>query len=159
MVREARMKTRTREAQAFRRPDAGITLVEMMVVLVIIAVVAALVVPNVMGRPEQARIAAAHTDMRAIASALEMYRLDNRVYPTTQQGLEALVTRPTIQPVPPNWHADGYLAQLPADPWGNRYVYTRPAAGGRFEIVSLGADGEEGGEEAASDIRYSEVRR
>ncbi|MFN4100961.1 MAG: prepilin-type N-terminal cleavage/methylation domain-containing protein, partial [Pararhodobacter sp.] len=75
------MKTRTREAQAFRRPDAGITLVEMMVVLVIIAVVAALVVPNVMGRPEQARIAAAHTDMRAIASALEMYRLDNRVYP------------------------------------------------------------------------------
>lgn len=153
------MKTSNRQKRAFRRPDAGITLVEMMVVLVIIAVVAALVVPNVMGRPEQARVAAANTDMRAIASALELYRLDNRAYPTTQQGLEALVTRPLIQPAPPNWHADGYLAQLPLDPWGNPYLYSSPAAGGRFEIVSLGADGQEGGEGAASDIRFSEIRR
>lgn len=153
------MKTGFRRQSAFRRPDAGITLVEMMVVLVIIAVVAALVVPNVMGRPEQARVAAAHTDMRSIASALELYRLDNRSYPTTQQGLEALVTRPVLRPAPPNWHEDGYLSQLPADPWGNPYIYTGPAAGGRFEIVSLGADGQEGGEGAASDIRFSEVRR
>jgi general secretion pathway protein G len=150
------LKGRTRPRA---RRDAGITLVEMMVVLVIIAVVAALVVPNVMGRPEQARIAAAHTDMRAIASALELYRLDNRAYPTTQQGLEALVTRPETRPVPPNWHTEGYLSQLPADPWGNPYRYTSPAPDGRFELVSLGANGQEGGEGADADIRYSEIRR
>ena len=153
------MKVQNREILASRKREAGITLVEMMIVLVIIAVVAALVVPNVMGRPEQARIAAAHTDLRAIGAALELYRLDNRAYPTTQQGLEALVTRPASPPVPPNWHSDGYLSQLPSDPWGNPYIYTLPASHGRFELVSLGADGREGGEGPDSDLRYSEIRR
>jgi general secretion pathway protein G len=153
------MNTANHRQRVRAHHEAGITLVEMMVVLVIIAVVAALVVPNVMGRPDQARIAAAHTDMRAIAAALEMYRLDNRTYPTTQQGLQALVTRPQSQPIPPNWHPDGYLSQLPLDPWGTPYVYISPATGGRFELVSLGADGEEGGEGVNADLRYSEIRR
>ena len=108
------------------RRDSGVTLIEMMVVLVIIAIVAALIVPNVIGRPDEARVTVARTDVRTIAASLEMYRLDNRVYPATSQGLEALVSRPTSPPEPPNWAAGGYLPQLPVDPWGNAYVYRAP---------------------------------
>lgn len=124
----------------------------MMVVLVIIAIVAALVVPNVIGRPDEARATAARADIRTIAATLEMYRLDNRAYPTTAQGLQALVSRPTTPPLPPNWSAGGYLPQLPSDPWGNPYVYRSPGQGKPYELISLGADGAPGGEGVDADI-------
>ena len=128
------------------------TLIETMVVLVIMAVVAALIVPNVIGRPDEARATVAATDIRTIASALEVYRLDNGSYPTTEQGLMALVKKPTARPEPVNWHTEGYLPQLPSDPWGNPYVYQSPASEGPFEIVSLGSDGKPGGDGASADL-------
>ena len=140
-------------AQARRRdPQAGVTLIEMMVVLVIIAVVAAVIVPNVIGRPDEARVTVARTDIRTIASALELYRLDNRTYPTTAQGLEALVEKPTASPVPPNWVAGGYLSAVPTDPWGAPYLYRAPGESGPFDLVSLGADGRPGGSGVDADI-------
>lgn len=137
---------------AARSHESGITLIEMMVVLVIIAVVAALIVPNVIGRPDEARATVAATDIRTISSALEVYRLDNGAYPTTEQGLMALVKKPTTRPEPANWHGEGYLPQLPVDPWGNPYVYQSPAADSPFEVKSLGADAKPGGEGAAADL-------
>lgn len=137
-------------------PEAGVTLVEMMIVLVIIALIAAMIVPNVMGRPDQARVTVAQADIRTIGSALKMYRLDNRVYPTTEQGLEALVTRPTRAPEPPNWHEDGYLGQVPADPWGRPYVFRSPGETGDFDLISYGADGEQGGEGVDADISHAD---
>ena len=128
-----------------------------MVVLVIIAIVAALVVPNVIGRPDEARVTVAQTDVRSIAASLEMYRLDNRTYPATAQGLEALVTRPVSPPTPPNWSAGGYLAQVPVDPWGNPYVYRAPGEAGPYDLISLGADGRPGGEGFDADIRAGEA--
>jgi general secretion pathway protein G len=153
------MSNRERSArnQAVRRGarcrDSGVTLIEMMVVLVIIAVVAALIVPNVIGRPDEARVTVARTDVGTIAASLEMYRLDNRVYPATAQGLEALVTRPSSPPAAPNWASGGYLPQVPVDPWGNPYVYRAPGADGPYELLSLGADGKPGGEGVDADIR------
>jgi general secretion pathway protein G len=136
-----------------RQPDAGVTLIEMMIVLVIIGVVAALIVPNVIGRPDQARVAVADADLRAIAASLEMYRLDNRTYPTERQGLRALAERPTDPPVPVLWPAGGYLPAVPVDPWGNPYYYVIPRDGAAFEVGSHGADGAPGGEGLAADIR------
>ena len=135
-----------------RYPEAGVTLIEMMVVLVIIAIVAGLIVPNVIGRPDEARATVARTDLRTIAASLEMYRLDNRGYPTTAQGLAALVERPSSPPVPPNWSDGGYLPQLPADPWGNPYVYRAPGDDAAYDLTSLGADGQPGGEGIDADI-------
>lgn len=135
-----------------RRSDSGVTLVEMMVVLVIIAIVAVMIVPNVIGRPDQARVTVTRTDLKTIAGALEMYRLDNRRYPTTRQGLEALVSRPTDVPRPPNWHPGGYLAEVPRDAWGNPYVYAASGDSGGFELASLGADGKPGGDGVDSDL-------
>lgn len=135
-----------------RQPDAGVTLIEMIVVLVIIGLVAAMVVPNVIGRPDEARVTVAQSDIRSIASALELYRLDNRTYPTTTQGLDALVTKPVAPPEPPNWVADGYLAALPSDPWGNPYLYRSPGDTGAYDLVSLGADGQLGGDGVDADI-------
>jgi general secretion pathway protein G len=137
-----------------RRRDAGVTLIEMMIVLVIIGIVAALVVPNVIGRPDQARVTVAQADLRTIAASLEMYRLDNRTYPTTQQGLSALAQRPVDSPVPPNWGPDSYLPRVPVDPWGNPFIYRQPASEGArgFDLISLGADGAPGGEGVDGDI-------
>lgn len=137
-----------------RHSDSGVTLIEMMVVLVIIGIVASLVVPQVMGRPDQARVAVAGADMRTIASSLEMYRLDNRTYPTTAQGLSALAAPPAQAPLPVNWAPGGYLPQVPADPWGNPYVYQSPGQNGPYELMSLGADSAPGGEGVDADIRY-----
>lgn len=139
-----------------RHPESGVTLIEMMVVLVIIAVVAALIVPNVIGRPDEARVTVARTDVRTIASSLEMYRLDNRTYPATSQGLDALVNRPSAPPTPVNWASGGYLGQLPMDPWGNPYVYRSPGQASGFELQSLGADGQPGGEGVDADIVYGD---
>lgn len=135
-----------------RNSEAGVTLIEMMVVLVIIAVVAAMVVPNVIGRPDAARVTVAETDIRSIASALELYRLDNRTYPTTAQGLAALVQEPVSTPVPPNWAAEGYLGEVPVDPWSTPYVYASPGRDGPYDLISLGSDGAPGGEGNAADI-------
>lgn len=143
----------------FTGPEAGVTLVEMMVVLVIIAVVAGLVVPNVMDRPQQARLTAAATDLRTVASALELYRLDNRRYPTTRQGLAALVQPPSSGPQPVAWSPGGYLPASPADPWGAAFVYEAADDGQSFTLASLGADSEPGGEGANADITLAQVRQ
>jgi general secretion pathway protein G len=138
--------------QKRRDGAAGVTLIEMMVVLVIIAVVAAMVVPNVIGRPDEARVTVAQTDLRSIAGALELYRLDNRIYPTTAQGLAALVARPSIAPEPVSWASGGYLTVMPQDPWGAGYIYKSPGDTGRFDLISLGADGQPGGDGVNADI-------
>jgi general secretion pathway protein G len=132
--------------------DSGITLVEMIVVLAIIAIVAGLIIPNVIGRPDQARATVATADMQSISSALKIYRLDNKGYPSTAQGLAALVEKPTSTPQPRNWHPEGYLGQLPLDPWGNAYVYRSPGVSGGFDLMSLGADSKQGGEGLDADI-------
>ena len=153
--RSAARRSAARRSAAHRRVrDAGVTLIEMMVVLVIIGIVAALVVPNVIGRPDEARVAVATADLRTIAASLEMYRLDNRSYPTTEQGLSALIARPDLAPVPANWMAGGYLPNLPVDPWGNPYLYVAPGEAGPFQITSLAADEAPGGNGVAADIVY-----
>ncbi|KMN11519.1 type II secretion system major pseudopilin GspG [Pseudomonas helleri] len=131
----------------------GFTLIEIMVVVVIIGVLGAIVVPQFMSRPDQAKVTAAHTDIQAISTALEMYRLDTFNYPSTQQGLEALVTRPTGTPLAKNWNPQGYLKSLPVDPWGTPYQYLNPGThSAGYDLFSFGADGVQGGEGFATDI-------
>lgn len=135
-----------------RSPMAGVTLIEMMIVLVIIGIVAALIVPNVIGRPDEARRAVAVADLRTIAASLEIYRLDNRSYPTTLQGLAALSAKPTDPPEPVNWADGGYLPMVPMDPWGAAYIYKQPGDNAAFDLLTYGADGAPGGEGTAADI-------
>ena len=123
-----------------------------MVVIVILGILAALVVPNIMGRPDEARVSAAKSDIQAISNALNLYKLDNYSYPSTDQGLEALISKPAGSPEAKNWNPDGYLAKMPKDGWGNDYLYLSPGAHGRFDLYSLGADGREGGEGVDQDI-------
>jgi general secretion pathway protein G len=132
--------------------NAGFTLIEVMVVVVILSILAAIVIPRIMDRPDQARIVKAKQDIRALESALNLYKLDNFNYPTTDQGLDALVRKPTIVPEPPNWKSGGYLDRLPKDPWGNDYQYISPGQNGEIDLYSLGADGQLGGESTSSDI-------
>ncbi|MCK9503783.1 MAG: type II secretion system major pseudopilin GspG [Porticoccaceae bacterium] len=134
------------------KKQSGFTLIEIMVVVVIIGVLGALIVPSIMGRADDARITAAKSDLRAIGNALSLYRLDNFNYPSTDQGLDALITRPGDQSEAPNWNPDGYLKKLPKDPWGRAYIYISPGSHGAFDLYSLGADGREGGEGKAADI-------
>lgn len=128
----------------------GFTLIELMVVLVIIGVLAALIVPNVLDRADDARSTAARTDVNNLVQSLKLYRLDNQRYPTAEQGLAALLTKPATNPVPPNWRP--YLDKLPADPWGRPYVYMNPGVHGEIDVLSLGADGQPGGEGKNADI-------
>jgi general secretion pathway protein G len=128
------------------------TLIEVMVVIAILAVLAALIVPKVMSRPDEARVVAARQDIASLLQALKLYRLDNLRYPTTEQGLAALVTRPSLAPVPPNWKPGGYLERLPRDPWGNPYQYLNPGLRGEVDVFSFGADGVAGGEGFDADI-------
>jgi general secretion pathway protein G len=130
----------------------GFTLIEVMVVIVILGILAALIVPKVMSRPDEARIAATRQDIGSIIQALKLYKLDNMRYPTTEQGLEALVKKPTSAPIPPNWKGNGYLEKLPKDPWGNRYQYLQPGLRGDIDVISTGADGTAGGEGSDADI-------
>jgi general secretion pathway protein G len=134
------------------RAARGFTLIEIMVVVAILGILAALVVPKIMGRPDEARIVAAKQDIAAIKQALNLYRLDNTRYPTTDQGLQALVERPTSGPIPGNWKSGGYLERLPKDPWGAPYQYLSPGVRGEIDIFSLGADGATGGEGNDADI-------
>ena len=128
----------------------GFTLIELMVVLLIIGVLAALIVPNVLDRADDARVTAAKTDVTNLMQALKLYRLDNQRYPAAEQGLQALLTRPAAGPAPGNWRP--YLDQLPKDPWGQPYIYLNPGIKGEVEVMSYGADGQSGGEGRNADI-------
>ncbi len=134
-------------ARALRR---GFTLIELMVVLVIIGVLAALIVPNVIGRADDARTTAARTDVNNLMQALKLYRLDNQRYPTAEQGLQALLTRPTSGPPASNWKP--YVEKLPNDPWGRPYQFMNPGIKGEIDVLSFGADGQPGGEGNNADI-------
>jgi len=130
--------------------QAGFTLIELMVVMVIIGVLAALIVPNVLERADEAKVTAARTDVNNLMQALKLYKLDNQAYPTTEQGLQALVTKPTSGPTPGNWKP--YLDKLPNDPWGRPYQYLNPGVKGEIDVMSFGADGQAGGEGKNADI-------
>ena len=132
------------------RGSSGFTLIELMVVLVIIGVLAALIVPNVLDRADDARVTAARTDVNNLMQALKLYKLDNQRYPTSEQGLQALVTKPAAAPLPGNWKA--YLDKLPNDPWGRAYLYLNPGLKGEIDVFSFGADGQAGGEGKNADI-------
>lgn len=134
------------------RANSGFSLIEIMVVVVIMGILISLVAPNVLNRVDDARIQKAHADFKAIETALNLYRMDNFNYPTSDQGLEALVTQPNSEPAAPNWKSGGYLQDLPVDPWGNPYLYIQPGEHGAFDIYTLGADRTPGGEEQNADI-------
>jgi general secretion pathway protein G len=135
---------------AARTAQRGFTLIELMVVLVIIGVLAALIVPNVIERADDARVTAAKTDINNLMQALKLYRLDNQRYPTAEQGLQSLLVRPTAGPAAPNWKP--YVEKLPNDPWGHPYQYMNPGIKGEIDVLSLGADGQAGGEGKNADI-------
>ncbi len=141
---------RTARHRLVQQAVRGFTLIELMVVLVIIGVLAALIVPNVLERADDARVTAARTDITNISQALKLYRLDNQRYPTAEQGLQALVIKPTSGPIPNNWKL--YLEKLPNDPWGRPYQYLNPGIKGEIDVMSFGADGVSGGEGKDADI-------
>jgi general secretion pathway protein G len=144
-----------RHASNFSRANsrhAGFTLIEIMVVVVIMGVLAALLVPRLMGRTDDARILAAKQDIATLMQALKLYRLDNQRYPTTEQGLQALIARPTNGPQPANWKTGGYIDRLNKDPWGNPYQYASPGTRSEVDIFSYGADGQPGGTGNDADI-------
>ena len=140
----------TNPASLNRLVQRGFTLIELMVVLLIIGVLAALIVPNVLDRADDARVTAAKTDVNNLMQALKLYKLDNQRYPTAEQGLQALLTKPVAPPVPPNWKS--YLDQLPNDPWGKPYAYLNPGIKSEVDVMSFGADGQPGGEGKNADI-------
>jgi general secretion pathway protein G len=135
-----------------RSLQRGFTLIEIMVVVVIMGILAALVVPKLMGRTDDARIMAARQDISTIMQGLKLYKLDNHRYPTTEQGLQALVSRPTSGPEAKGWKEGGYLDKLPKDPWGNPYQYLSPGLKGEVDVFSFGADGQPGGTGNDADI-------
>ncbi len=143
--------------RTFNRPpssrrQSGFTLIEIMVVVVIMGVLAAMLVPRLMGRTDDARILAAKQDIATLMQALKLYRLDNQRYPTTEQGLQALIARPTNGPQPANWKSGGYIDRLNKDPWGNIYQYMSPGTRSEVDIFSYGADGQPGGTGNDADI-------
>jgi len=133
----------------------GFTLIEILVVVVILGILGAVVVPQILGRPDTARIQAAKTDIRTLSNTLDVYRLDNFQYPSSEQGLEALVEQPSGFPEAKNYNPDGYIKKLPTDPWGSPYIYER--ADTNFILFSLGADGQEGGDGLNADIRLADL--
>jgi general secretion pathway protein G len=135
-----------------RRLQRGFTLVEIMVVVVIIGILGALVVPKLLGRTGESRVTAAKVDISTLMQALKLYKLDNQRYPTTDQGLQALTTKPTNGPATSGWKAGGYIDKLPKDPWGNPYQYLQPGIHGEVDLFSLGADGQPGGTGEDADV-------
>ena len=135
-----------------RGRQRGFTLLEVMVVVVILGILAVMVVPKIISRPDEARIIAAKQDVASLMQMLKLYRLDNHRYPKTEQGLQALVMKPTDPPIPPNWKAGGYIERLPKDPWGNPYQYLNPGVHGEIDVFSFGADGARGGDGNDADI-------
>ena len=142
-----------------RGDDRGFTLIELMVVIVILGILAGLIIPRVMGRPDEARRAKAKMQIESIETALKLYKLDNGAYPTTEQGLQALVEAPSVGQPAKNWRPGGYLerSKVPKDPWDNDFIYLSPGTHGDFDLSSLGADGEVGGEDKNKDINSWEL--
>ncbi len=146
-------KSRPIPASTASRPrEAGFSLLELMVVVVIMSILALVILPRIIDRPDQARIARVQSDLATISSALKLYRLDNFRYPTTEQGLKALVSRPSSEPIPRNWAKNGYIDRLPKDPWGGEYQYLSPGVHGEFDVFTLGADGIAGGSDMNADL-------
>ncbi len=131
---------------------SGFTLIEIMIVVIILGILASIVVPRLTGRTEQARITKAKVDIKNIESALELFKLDNGFYPSTEQGIDALIEKPSVGRIPQNWRDGGYLTKLPIDPWGNEYIYLSPGEHGDYDLYTFGADNQEGGEDADADI-------
>ncbi len=134
--------------------EAGFTLIELMVVIVILGILTAIIAPRIIGRTDEAKVTEAKVQIKNFETALKLYKLDNGTYPTTEQGLEALVAKPTTGIIPKNWREGGYLEtkKIPLDPWGNPYVYISPGLHGDYDIISYGADGVRGGEGFDKDI-------
>ena len=141
-----------RNISSSRAMSRGFTLIEIMVVVVIMGILAALLVPKLMGRTDDARIIAAKQDIATVMQSLKLYKLDNQRYPTTEQGLPALTTKPAIGPPAEGWKSGGYLDKVPKDPWGNPYQYLSPGINGEIDVFSLGADGQPGGVDNDADI-------
>lgn len=148
------MKSIKENRQSMASSQAGFTMIEIMVVVAILGILAALIVPNVTGRDDKARVQVAKSDIKSISSAVELYKLDNFKYPSTDQGLEALVTQPSDAP---NWAEGGYLKKLPQDPWQREYIYLSPGQSGPYDLISLGADGQDGGEGVNADITLGDI--
>jgi general secretion pathway protein G len=141
----------------FYRRARGFTLIEIMVVVVIMGILASLVVPKLMSRTGESRVAAAKVDISTVMQALKLYKLDNQRYPTTEQGLQALLVKPTSGPAANGWKEGGYLEKMPKDPWGNPYQYLSPGIKGEVDVISLGADGQPGGTGDDADIGSWEI--
>ena len=143
---------RVRQPATSNRRPSGFTLIEILVVVVILGILAAIVVPKVMEHPGEARQVRAKQDIQSIVTALNVYKLDNFVYPSTEQGLDALVTKPSGAPEAPNWKKGGYLDKSPKDPWGKPYLYLHPGSHGDIDVFSYGADGKPGGDGEDADV-------
>lgn len=149
-------KQRTLQREIFLK---GFTLIELMVVIVILGILAGLIVPRIMGRPEEARRMKAKVQIESIETALKLYKLDNGAYPTTEQGLQALIEPPTVGALPKHWREGGYLekGRVPSDPWGNDYIYLSPGMHGHFDLTSYGPDGQTGGDGEDKDVNNWEL--
>jgi general secretion pathway protein G len=152
-MRKINIFDRTHEGcLAKNRSQLGFTLIEVMVVIAIIGIMATLIVPQIMSKPNEARVIAAKQDINSLVQALKLYRLDNSRYPTTEQGLSALVAKPTSEPIPQNWKPNGYVDRLPKDPWGFAYQYSNPGTRAEIDVFSLGADNKLGGTGFDADL-------
>ncbi len=144
-------------AQQIVRNQRGFTLIEILVVVLILGILAGIVVPRLLDKPEEARRTKAAVQIRGLEEALSLFKLDNGFYPSTEQGLQALVEKPTSGRIPPRWRTGGYIKKIPKDPWGNDYVYLSPGIHGDFDIISYGPDGQAGGEGDDADINSWEL--